>query len=100
MNRFMAALLVALPSLAAVPDHTLATLRKAHPRLIATTEDFARLQKLVVSEDPLARGLWTGLKRRADEIQNQPPVVHRLIGPRLLDQSRLCLDRVYTLALV
>ncbi|HXN23475.1 MAG TPA: hypothetical protein VOA41_12110 [Candidatus Dormibacteraeota bacterium] len=30
----------------------------------------------------------------------QPPVVPPLIGPRLLDQSRLCLDRVYTLALV
>jgi hypothetical protein len=30
----------------------------------------------------------------------QPPIEHRLIGPRLLDQSRLCLDRVYTLAMV
>ena len=27
-----------------------------------------------------------------------PPVEHKLIGPRLLQQSRLCLDRVYTLA--
>ena len=86
---------VALP----VPDHPLATLRPGHPRLIASDDDVARLRELVRS-DSFAAGLYASLKRQAEQILGQPPVVHRLIGPRLLDQSRLCLDRVYTLAMV
>ena len=97
MIRFTAALLVATLGFAAVADHPLETLRKVHPRLIATDADFTRLQSLVLS-DSLAGHLWSLLKQQADAIIDLPPVVHRLIGPRLLDQSRLCLDRVYTLA--
>ena len=82
-----------------VPEHPLATLRPSHPRLIATEDDFTRLRKLVAS-DEFAAALYAELKRQADRIGDQQTVVHRLIGPRLLDQSRLCLDRVYTLAMV
>jgi hypothetical protein len=98
MIRFLGVLAAASIAFAAVPDHPLQTLRKGHPRLIATSADFTRLQALVLS-DSVAGGIWAKLKREADAIETQPPVVHRLIGPRLLDQSRLCLDRVYTLAL-
>jgi hypothetical protein len=83
----------------ALPEHPLATLRHGHARLIATEADFSRLQTLVRS-DPFAADLYAALKRQADRMLDQPPVVHRLIGPRLLDQSRLCLERIYTLALV
>ena len=81
------------------PEHPLATLRHGHPRLIATDADFTRLRELVRS-DSTAAGIYANLKRQADQMLGQPTVVHRLIGPRLLDQSRLCLERVYTLALV
>jgi hypothetical protein len=99
MIRFTAVLLIACAGFAEVPEHPLRTLRTSHPRLIATDADFKRIEKLILS-DPVAGRLWATLKRQADAIENQPPVVHRLIGPRLLDQSRLCLERVYTLALV
>jgi len=82
-----------------VPDHPLATLKTGHPRLIATDADFARLRDLMKT-DSTAAAVYDGLKRQADKMLDQPTVVHRLIGPRLLDQSRLCLERVYTLALV
>src|SRR5215471_52599 len=81
------------------PDHPLATLRPEHPRLIASEDDFKRLRELVTS-DAFAGKLYANLKQQADKMLDQPTVEHKLIGPRLLDQSRRCLDRVYTLALV
>src|SRR5260370_1703646 len=81
------------------PEHPLATLRPAHPRIIATDADFARLRELVRKDTFAAKG-YAAIKWHADQMLDQPTVVHRLIGPRLLDQSRLCLERVYTLALV
>ncbi|PYX87168.1 MAG: heparinase, partial [Acidobacteria bacterium] len=82
-----------------VPEHPLVTLRASHPRLIVTDADFIRLRQFVRSDNSAAR-LYASLKYHADQMLTQPTVVHRLIGPRLLDQSRLCLERVYTLALV
>jgi hypothetical protein len=53
-----------------------------------------------VKTDAFAGDLYSRLVRQADGILKQAPIEHRLIGPRLLDQSRLCLERVYTLAMV
>jgi hypothetical protein len=83
----------------AVPEHPLETLKTGHPRLLATDADFARLKDLIKS-DSRAAGIYASLKAQADKMLDQATVVHRLIGPRLLDQSRLCLERVYTLSLV
>ena len=77
----------------------LATLRRTHPRLIATDEDLVRVRKLVAS-DPAARAIYQRLQAEAAKIETAPTVEHKLIGPRLLAQSRRCLDRVYTLALL
>ena len=81
------------------PEHPLTTLRRDHPRLIANEDDFKRLRELVLS-DSFAGKLYSNLKQQADRMLDQPVVEHKLIGPRMLDQSRRCLDRVYTLALV
>src|ERR1044071_9608746 len=97
MKRYLAALVLVTGLHAA--GRPLSTLRPGHPRLIALDSDFTRLRELVRS-NAAAGKLYAGLKRQADSIRKQPPEVHRLIGPRLLDQSRLCLDRVYTLAMV
>lgn len=72
---------------------------RPHPRLIALDSDIARVKALVKS-DAFARELYTRLKQEAARIEQQPPVEYKLIGPRLLDKSRRCLDRVYTLALL
>jgi hypothetical protein len=90
---------LALASGLSAADRPLETLRREHPRLLASSSDFDRLRTLVKS-DPFAGKMYDALKRQADAIRKQPPVVHVLIGPRLLDQSRRALDRVYTLAMV
>ncbi len=90
--------LLAAAAGAAEPD-VLATLRKGHPRLFVTAEDWPRL-RAVVERDPGAKDLYGRLKRDADRVLDAAPVRHKLKGPRLLPVSRRCLDRVSTLALV
>jgi len=82
-----------------VPDNPLSTLRSAHPRLLATDAEIDTLRKTIAS-DPRAKRMFDQLTAEAAKLETAAPVVHKLIGPRLLDQSRRALDRVYTLALM
>lgn len=75
----------------------LSTLRPGHPRLICLNEDLARVRAMIAAE-PLAAEYRDAIRKHAERILNEPPVEHKLAGPRLLGQSRRCLDRVYTLA--
>jgi hypothetical protein len=68
-----------------------------HPRLIALKEDWPRLQKLLTASPELA-AIRDGLYQQAVRTLEEPTVEHKLIGPRLLQESRRCLDRVYALA--
>ena len=77
----------------------LKTLRPGHPRLFITSESLENLRK-AVQTDPAMKDMLAKLTAQADRILDQPPVEHKLLGPRLLDKSRRCLDRVSTLALV
>jgi len=88
-------------NLAAVPpeNRILQTLRKEHPRLIGLPADLERLKQAIKDDRPAADAFKT-VVREADKILPAKPVEHKLIGPRLLDQSRRCLDRVYTLCTV
>ena len=83
----------------AAPDAgtLLKTLRRGHPRLLVLDPDVARARGRG-GNDPVARKYRDGLRRDAEKILGEPPVRYVLKGPRLLDQSRLCLRRVYTLA--
>lgn len=81
----------------AVDADVLRTLRPGHPRLIVLDEDIARVRELIATNDD-ARGLRDALHARAVKMLDEPPIVHELVGPRLLRQSRACLDRVSTLA--
>ena len=76
----------------------LKTLRPAHPRLFITPETLPRL-RAAVQADPAMKDLYTRLRASADKILGEKPVERVLLGPRLLDKSRRCLDRVSTLAL-
>ncbi|MHB1037221.1 MAG: heparinase II/III domain-containing protein [Pirellulales bacterium] len=84
---------VAIPAQSAV----LKTLRPQHPRLVVLPEDVARTKQLVAT-DPRARAIHEKLKARAEKLMSAAPIEHKLIGPRLLGESRKCLDRVYLLA--
>ncbi len=83
----------------AAADDPLAGLRRSHPRLIALDADIERVRELL-RRSPQARRIYQALVEEAGRIQTAAPVEHVLIGPRLLAQSRRCLDRVYTLALL
>ncbi len=59
--------------------------------------DVARVRKLIKT-DANARRIRDALHAEALKMLTEPPIEHKLIGPRLLTQSRRCLDRVSTLA--
>ncbi len=92
---FLALPLLALSALAA--EDPLATLRPGHPRLMALDGDIERFRRVMASDEN-ARRLYGYIRSDAEKLLTQPTVEYRLIGPRLLDQSRLCLSRVYRLA--
>src|SRR5208283_2447279 len=65
---------------------------KPHPRLIASNDRITEIRKLVRS-DPIAKAFCADLRDQAHQILSQRPVEYKLIGPRLLDKSRTCLQR-------
>jgi len=83
----------------ATKSNVLSTLRPGHPRLIILDQDLERVKRLI-DTDPEVRGLYDDIRKAADKMLNQQPVKHEIIGPRMLHQSRLCLHRVYILALM
>ena len=99
------AFLLASTTLAAAPAVTvdeatvLKTLRAERPRLMATAADAARLKKQIAS-DPRTAQFYAEVRKQADRYLKEKPVEHKIIGPRLLGESRKCLDRVFTLATV
>ncbi|MBI3698662.1 MAG: hypothetical protein HY238_27960 [Acidobacteria bacterium] len=80
-------------------DAPLDTLRQSHPRLVALDNDIIRVRKLIQA-DSTAAELHGKLRQEAERLLVAPPVEYVKIGPRLLAESRRCLDRVYTLALL
>jgi len=70
---------------------------KPHPRLLATADRIAEIRKLVRT-DPVAKAYYADLRDQSKQILSQPPVTYKLVGPRLLDQSQACLERIYVLA--
>lgn len=85
---------VAIPSQAEI----LRSLVPQHPRLIAVEADVARIRSLI-NRDAYAAATWKNLLKNAEKMLDAPPVERKLIGPRLLGESRKCLERVYSLGL-
>ncbi|GAB4131067.1 heparinase II/III domain-containing protein [Thermopirellula anaerolimosa] len=85
------------PAASTAPEQVLKTLVPQHPRLIAPRGAEDSLRQLLRTDEK-ARQIFESVRERGDGILSDSPIRHRLIGPRLLDQSRLCLDRIYTLA--
>jgi len=91
-------LLVALAAQAQT-ESPLQTLLAGHPRLIALDSDLDRIRSFLKA-DAKAKEMYTRLRGEAEKLIDQPTVEYKIVGPRLLTQSRRCLDRVYTLALL
>jgi hypothetical protein len=69
----------------------------AHPRLLASSSDFASMRQRI-STDPTAKALFAGIKKRADTALTEPPVTYnKSDGVRILNTSRAVLDRAYDL---
>ncbi len=76
----------------------LSTLRRGHPRLILTEDGLKQLRALI-SKDSGARKLRDSLRDSAERILREKTVEYKIVGPRLLTQSRRCLIRTYLLSL-
>lgn len=72
-------------------------LRPEHPRLLLTRETIEAARKSV-SEDAQAAELLAKLRLQGETLLRQAPVKYEIIGPRLLTQSRNCVERVYVFA--
>jgi hypothetical protein len=74
-------------------------LKKTHPRLLVTPDDFARVEKLI-REDDLARRWYAKLRQEALKILGNVPCCYRTKGREgvILEASRTVLRRVYLLA--
>ncbi len=94
-----------LPSLAFSDDHPLlpATdplghFRLDHPRLLLTDKQLA-VDIAAAATDPFRAQLHARIVACAEQLLSAPPIVHRLIGPRLLDQSRAAIEHIVTCAM-
>ncbi len=83
----------ALPALAQ-QENLLDTLQPRHPRLLLTSQDLQRT-RAVLQDDLRAQELRQRLLNHGEALLREPPVRYQLIGPRLLRQSRDCVERVY-----
>lgn len=94
----------AIPALAVEPapptaELVLSRLAPRHPRLLATAEDFSRLEKLTASG--FAAKWLAEVRRQADEIVKAKPSKYEIPdGKRLLATSRRVVERTVTLALI
>src|SRR5262249_16281651 len=69
-----------------------------HPRLLASRNDFAAIADSL-SSDPFRKQVADAIIAQANALDHARPVEHKLVGRRMLGQSRLCLERVMTLAM-
>jgi hypothetical protein len=80
-------------------DDPLTGLRHGHPRLVVLDSDIGRLRSLI-RQDAKARRVYLELAELARQMETEPVVEPQPAGRQLLRQSRQCLERVYTLALL
>ena len=81
------------------PQNPLETLKKEHPRIILTDDLFEHLQE-TLKTNKTAQEYKQRLEEYAESLLKKPLVDYIIVGPRLLTQSRNCLDRVYTFGLL
>lgn len=96
-RRSILAILASSPALCQQPVRQVSLLqglRREHPRLLLTADSLEAARKGIAG-DAKAAELLTKLRIQGENLLRQEPVKHLLIGPRLLTQSRRCVERVY-----
>ncbi len=93
--RFLWLLLALATALRATDADPLAHLRPGHPRLLFTDEQLAAA-KADAARDPFRAKLHARIVAAAESLLDARTLEHKLIGPRLLDQSRAAIQRVLT----
>ena len=78
-------------------ENLLQTLRPKHPRLMLLDSDIEKVHN-TISHDTFAQALWESIQRRAEKIVPEPLATQKPGETDQLEQSRLVLKRVYTLA--
>ena len=73
----------------------LAALRPGHPRLLMTDAELAAA-KLAARTDPLRAALHERIIASAEIELSAPPLVYKIVGPRLLAQSMAAIDHIAT----
>ena len=78
-------------------EPSLANLKPAHPRILADEARESELRELQKTDEYL-RNMLARVVSDADKLLETPDVTeYKIVGPRLLSQSRKCLARVLTL---
>ena len=78
-------------------EQPLKSLHPGHPRLFVRDDEVACLRDVIKSDARMKR--WAeAVRADAERMLGAKPVEHKLVGPRLLAQSRLALQRISTLA--
>ncbi len=88
-----------LPALTGGEPRPLAGLKQAHPRLLLTSEDEARIVQLARSEPLLAKLIQANHASAVSMLSRSRVRYEIPDGKRLLAQSRKCVERVTTMAL-
>ncbi len=78
-------------------EDILATLRHNHPRLYLLDSDLPQIKE-AIAHNRQERKRYGKLERQAEKMLAEPPAKYKLVGPRLLSQSRAALRRISTLA--
>src|SRR6185436_8703838 len=81
----------------AIQQPVLSTLRPGHPRLLVLDADLPGVRKQL-ADDVHVRRWHVSLQQQASQMLKEPVVERTLVGPRLLTQSRVALQRIATLA--
>ncbi|MFZ1056755.1 MAG: heparinase II/III family protein [Opitutaceae bacterium] len=94
----LAALCAPAPARAGADGDSVQGLRPGHPRLLMT-DDLLAAALRAAKTDPLRAALHARIVAAAELDLSAPPVVHRLTGIRLLDQSRTAIEHIATCAM-
>ncbi len=81
----------------AANNDVLKTLRRTHPRVFITDADVAAI-KSNIERDAVVKAWFERVKARGEAMLKEPIVKYETVGPRLLEQSRLALRHITTLA--
>lgn len=80
-----------------LPENLLSALKTDHPRLHASSADFAAL-KVSISTDETLKAWYTEVVAKGERILQEAPSIYEIPdGLRLLNTSRRVVDRIYTL---